>query len=211
MRSFNKIKISEDPQVSLIQRGRRKGSRREWDKSSSNPVRRFKSNVRDALSLAQEGMCGYCLLPVGNNEAHRVAQIDHFVPWSRYPEWTFYPLNFVLSCATCNEDRKGSTDTLAETSRYRPLRPYHLQEFIYIHPYLDNVFLHFEGGYSQRNSQPSPIRGISERGKSTILLFQLDSSDMQRLWEDEYLRFKRTQMKLSDQKRYMDIMKEVGN
>lgn len=211
MRTFIPIATSEDPRVSIIQRGQARGQRREWAERSNSRVDNFKNSVRLELFSAQLGVCGYCLLPIGNVEARRVPQIDHLVPWKRYPEWTFEPLNFVLACATCNENRKGDTDTLHPSSRRRPLCQYSKLDFLIVHPYIDDVGKHIDGGFSDPSLPPSPIVGISEKGISTIELFGLDSADMLRLWEDEYFRFRRSKWSAIDRERFNAIMNEISS
>ncbi|WP_141393597.1 HNH endonuclease [Glutamicibacter sp. BW80] len=199
----------EDPSISTLQAGAQKGMRRKWT-SSTPKVKEFKRIARQQLHHAQTGRCAYCLLPVGNDSAHRVPQIDHFAPWKKYPEWTYEPRNFTLSCPTCNEDRKGDEDTLSTSSRIRPMRRYTDLIFEIFHPYMDEASDHFEGGYPSPLSKPEPISGISEKGKKTISLFKLHSSDMLRLWQDEHFRAKREQMNSVERSRFERIMDSLS-
>ena len=50
---------------------------------------------RDILLEVQQGRCFYC-----HKDLHRRMEVDHFVPWSRYP--TDLGHNFVLSHPSCN-------------------------------------------------------------------------------------------------------------
>ena len=50
---------------------------------------------RDILLDVQQGRCFYC-----HKDLHRRMEVDHFVPWSRYP--TDLGHNFVLSHPSCN-------------------------------------------------------------------------------------------------------------
>jgi hypothetical protein len=58
------------------------------------------SGIRPALVDLQRGRCFYC-----GHDLARMGDVDHFVPWSRYPVDLGH--NFVLAHATCN-GAKGS-------------------------------------------------------------------------------------------------------
>jgi len=61
------------------------------------------SGLRDILRDVQEGRCFYCNRIIRDN-----GDIDHFIPWSRYP--IEYGHNFVLAHASCN---RSKSDLLA--------------------------------------------------------------------------------------------------
>lgn len=172
--------------VKIITRGEKKGTLRRWDKNSNESVKQFKTQLRRISSESQGNRCAYCVLPIGHDRAHRGTQLDHFIPWKKYPEWTFEVKNLILACGTCNEDRKGTYDPLLETSRIRPMREYGQLKFNIVHPFLDRVDTHLEGGYLDDGSYPEPIRGLSKEGIDTIRLFDLASDDMYQLWCDDH-------------------------
>ncbi|CCQ11941.1 hypothetical protein PALB_28420 [Pseudoalteromonas luteoviolacea B = ATCC 29581] len=65
------------------------------------------SNERRNLALAstvffelQKGKCFYCKKPISNQDT---AQVDHFIPFARYPNDTAH--NFVLAHASCNNSK----------------------------------------------------------------------------------------------------------
>lgn len=206
MRQLNRLQVSVPDKVKFMIIGAKKGTRRPWDRSSNVHVDLFKATLRTALSDNQDENCAYCLLPVGNDKAHRVPQIDHFVPWAQYPEWTFEPDNLVLACGTCNEDRKHAFDTLKDRSRTRPMQRYSKLEFSIVHPYLSNVSQHIVGGFSCKSQLPEPIQGLTTEGIELIRLFKLDSLDMKILWEDEYYRLLRKSMSPEKKSEFESIM-----
>ena len=60
--------------------------------------------VRAPLVEAQHGRCFYCRLPM------RAAEVDHFLPWSRYPDNTLD--NLVAAHRTCNGAKSASIAAL---------------------------------------------------------------------------------------------------
>jgi Restriction endonuclease len=53
--------------------------------------------VRDSLRDQQDGRCFYCGSPA------RQAQVDHFLPWARYPDDRIE--NLVVACQRCNSSK----------------------------------------------------------------------------------------------------------
>jgi 5-methylcytosine-specific restriction endonuclease McrA len=72
---------------------------------------------RPILTDIQKGTCLYCGKPLSRN-----SQVDHFVPWSRYPADLGH--NFVLAHAACNHDKSdylAAEDHLAAWSERNTL------------------------------------------------------------------------------------------
>jgi hypothetical protein len=65
--------------------------------------RKSLSQATKILKDIQKGTCFYC-----GGKIHESAQVDHFIPWARYPRNLGF--NFVLAHAKCNHDKR---DTLA--------------------------------------------------------------------------------------------------
>jgi hypothetical protein len=55
--------------------------------------------IAEALSDLQGGLCFYC-----GTKIRDVGDVDHFIPWSRYPLDLGH--NFVLAHSTCNQDKR---------------------------------------------------------------------------------------------------------
>jgi 5-methylcytosine-specific restriction endonuclease McrA len=64
---------------------------------------------RPLLIDLQQRRCFYC----GHDLRRRRSEVDHFIPWSRYPVDLGH--NFVLACRTCNGDKR---DRLPAAPRY---------------------------------------------------------------------------------------------
>lgn len=66
-------------------------------------TRKQLTSVRDFLIDHQSGRCFYC-----NNAANSECDIDHFIPWKKYPR--NLAQNLVLACPSCN---RSKSDMLA--------------------------------------------------------------------------------------------------
>jgi 5-methylcytosine-specific restriction endonuclease McrA len=65
----------------------------------------------EMLRDIQSGMCFYCLRRIDAK-----AQVDHFVPWSRYPLDLAH--NFVLAHASCNESKSNLLASVEHLERW---------------------------------------------------------------------------------------------
>ncbi|ALO47620.1 HNH endonuclease [Pseudohongiella spirulinae] len=57
------------------------------------------TKVAEDLTLRQNGRCFYC-----QKKLHDAVEVDHFIPWSRYPRDTAH--NFVVAHRGCNNDKR---------------------------------------------------------------------------------------------------------
>lgn len=127
---------------------------------------RLKDAIRKELESNQNGECVYCGCKV-----HETGDVEHIAHKAAYPQFLFTPKNLAFSCRLCNEDIKGSKntiDTLADQ--------YDRCTFVIVHPYLDDVDIYFD--------QSKPLitirKGLSEKNKTkamkTIELLQFNST-----------------------------------
>lgn len=61
------------------------------------------TRINEQLTELQDGRCFYCHKPVGNSEKVK-PEVDHFIPWSRYPNDSL--ANFVVAHRKCNANKK---------------------------------------------------------------------------------------------------------
>lgn len=88
---------------------------------------------RNAL-LQSKFRCCYCEKRlVGSSKP-----IDHFIPNTKYPSYSFHPLNLLQSCSYCNSDLKGEHDPI-EISH----KKYKNIVFKIVHPIIEIVNSHF--------------------------------------------------------------------
>lgn len=86
-----------------------------------------------------------------------------------YPQWTFEPLNLVISCHVCNSVFKHEFDSVdAEASSYVDCT------FFLVHPYLDSVDDHLVGTYAGGDEEVGAPSAVTSKGRKTIELFCLD-------------------------------------
>ena len=69
------------------------------------------SEVAKVLGPLQQQRCFYCQQPIKGK-----AQVDHFIPWSRYPRDTAH--NFVLAHAVCNRSKRDMLATKPHLERW---------------------------------------------------------------------------------------------
>lgn len=106
-----------------------------------NSDRKLSKAIKDDLEGKQGCVCSYC----GNDYSKTsFGQIDHFLPKSLFPQFTYTPENLVLSCQICNSQFKRSnnfcTIPAAKVKQKYPDASY----FSIVHPILDDPECHFE-------------------------------------------------------------------
>lgn len=129
----------------------------------------FKNRVLEDGLVIQHEKCSWCMLPVGEI-GRRTAHRDHIAPKSKHPQWTFLPINLVISCEYCNGFAvKGSIDTI-ETSA----ASYEDCAFYVIHPYLDDPSQHLSF-LPMDDGSKILIQSLSTKGTWTIEKLKLDT------------------------------------
>lgn len=138
-----------------------------WGYTSGRPAS-FKKLVTTHLLTDQSRRCAYCGCRLMGMRPHR----DHIAPKESHPEFTFTPANLVLACNFCNEECKGTSDTISLKNLV-----YDACTFSIIHPYFDEPADHiqFVGGVDQILIQ---IVAGSPKGQSTVNMFKLDSPEL---------------------------------
>lgn len=156
------------------------GVRRPWE-SKANAILTFKENFREWALRNQDGRCAFCRLPLGTVSTRRTPSLDHFAPKARYPQWVFEVLNLLAACYACNSSLKNSTDPVLLMGCI-----YEQSQFRVVHPYLDEVPEHISGGFVEESLHPEPVTHLSDRGRSTIELFELDDPGLLNTWRKEH-------------------------
>lgn len=77
---------------------------------------------RPVLLDVQHGRCFYC-----HGDLHRQMEVDHFVPWSRYP--TDLGHNFVLSHPSCNNAKSDHLAAVTHLAAWTERNSTHQDEF----------------------------------------------------------------------------------
>lgn len=166
------------------------GGWRTWN-SGAERCSTFRRDFRAWAMNNQKFRCAFCLLSI-TDDANREANLDHFAPKSVYKQWTYEPLNLILTCATCNQRFKRSLNPVMPpiTANYAQL------QWSILHPYIDRDYTaHLVGGYKGGASKPRPIRGVSPRGQKTIVTFELARPGLFHTWDGEYRKARRDRLR----------------
>lgn len=71
----------------------------------------------------QKAKCFYC-----GRRIQEGAQVDHFIPWSRYPRDLAF--NFVLAHGQCNQDKRDTLASLPHVERWLERNDHHRRELV---------------------------------------------------------------------------------
>ena len=144
-----------------------------WDKSRTNAIKGFRSEVMRHGMEVQDSRCAWCTLPVGA-VGRRTAHRDHIAPKRKYQKWTFHAKNLVVVCEYCN----GFSIKLDLDTVDREGQDYDATVFWIVHPYLDQPEQHI-GFLEQVGDEPGVVvEGLTTKGHWTIEKLQLKSSGL---------------------------------
>lgn len=144
-----------------------------WN-SGTNAVKQFKRKFREWALRNQNERCAFCCFPLGHEGPRRAFAIDHFAPKGStlYPQWTFEPLNLILTCWSCNSHFKLVDDTVQSAAT-----TYAASLFTYVHPYLHDVESHIIGTYQGDSQLVVVPEAKTAIGEKTIEAFALANVD----------------------------------
>lgn len=128
----------------------------------------FKARFRSDVLKKQNYRCAYCRLELHTNEV--TPEIEHIVPKSLKPKWMYEPFNLCLSCKLCNT-KKGHDKRVLVNNDIKKL-PKTSDSYLLIHPHVDKYSEHIE------LVNDLLYKGISEKGRYTIWLCELDRYEL---------------------------------
>ncbi|PZX38976.1 uncharacterized protein (TIGR02646 family) [Roseinatronobacter thiooxidans] len=170
--------------------------------SQAKCVNDFKYEIMTQGLQMQGSRCVWCTLEVAE-KGHRTAHRDHIAPKNRYAQWTFTPMNLVISCEYCNGFKvKGELDTVSVCAEQ-----YADSEFVIVHPYIDDTSIHIRF-VDNEAGHPILIEGLSDRGTWTIETMSLDSTHMTKQRAKDFI-FARETEALAEAD--LDILKRALN
>jgi len=119
----------------------------------------------------QQQQCAFCGYFVGDVAHRRAWAVDHFAPkgTTLYPQWTFEPLNLIVTCHSCNSVFKKGFNTVVTAGV-----SYADTKFRLVHPYLDDIDDHVTGTYQGGHNRVGAPLAHSLEGKATVEVFHLD-------------------------------------
>lgn len=112
------------------------GNHKNWSKDVFED---FKDRVREYLRGQQDNRCCYCkkILKWDKKEV----DIEHIIPKSKRPHFTFLNYNLALSCPACNTT-KNQDMPLSNPAKLT--FPYKTSDYLIIHPHFDDYFKEIE-------------------------------------------------------------------
>ncbi|USP05976.1 hypothetical protein LGV68_01320 [Vibrio sp. LQ2] len=115
---------------------------------SSHYASGFKKYIKEKVNIKQGNYCCYCLRDL-LRETERNKHIEHILPKSEFPVYTFDLTNLAISCVRCNSDRKHSDISFLtrDISKFRSQwsnSVYNKNLYRFVHPNLDNILSHLK-------------------------------------------------------------------
>jgi uncharacterized protein (TIGR02646 family) len=144
------------------------GSQKDWLKDSLADVRK---TAKDDLLRRQKYRCAYCRREIAD-EIGRI-ELDHVVPKSELPQFTYHRLNLVATCKRCNH-RKREHNPLRRKAKNRVNYPLAESAYIWVHPYVHKYSKHirFDGNgfYHAVKGSPLGLAVITQCALSSMYL-----------------------------------------
>lgn len=136
----------------------------ETNKWKDNIYKTIKDKIRDFYYEIQNGTCAYCRLPINGGTDN--IEIEHIIDKNRRQDFTFEPLNLVVSCHNCNFSKsiKRVMNQCPPENSY----PTNGHDFEIIHGHFDNYFVNIEF------KQNSIYHALTHKGEQTIKKCSLD-------------------------------------
>lgn len=131
----------------------------DWEKDIFSHI---KENLTKHLRSEQDNLCCYCKRPLGYDI--KDVDIEHILPKSKYPIYTFNTKNLSLSCPGCNTS-KGKKDVIKKLPI--KLYPRSGSNVIIVHAHFDSYPAHI------KIHNNIIYEGLSEKGCETIKICKL--------------------------------------
>ncbi|WP_395505610.1 HNH endonuclease [Ectopseudomonas hydrolytica] len=111
----------------------------DWEKAS---IKILKDTLRDELISHQNYSCSYCKREISTEIG--LSELDHIIPSSLAPQFTFVRANLTLTCKRCNSRKKAHNPTIYADVMLQSIRNYlnEPRQYLWIHPYLHDYTRH---------------------------------------------------------------------
>lgn len=150
-----------------------------WSPPKEHPthalVRNFKGEVKDYYVWRQDHLCCYCSFPLQRNA--KTYDAEHIIDKSKYPEFTFHPGNFGVSCVVCNSHKLKKSVLTEAAAREVGNLPSRRDDYTIVHPHLDewSDYLTFDV-----DGRVQPIHAAG-KGPNTIKTCGIHATNLLRL------------------------------
>lgn len=111
-----------------------------WDDSDGQDLKKIKKNIKTFYISAQDYTCPYCKQKIVVDH-NAIWDAEHIIPKDKYPKFLFSPLNLCVSCKDCNL-AKLNKNVLKNLKR--KTLPTASDDYIFIHPHLDEYSKHIK-------------------------------------------------------------------
>lgn len=118
-----------------------------WDGSCSKRTA-LRGAIRRHYLKEQDNYCAYCGRLRQDFHGYNW-DIDHIIPKSTHPHYTYEPKNFAITCKECNIS-KDNKNVLVPGVNALGDYPYNLQDYTIVHPHLDNYSTHLTVRYTDK-------------------------------------------------------------
>ena len=157
---------------------------------SSHYASGFKKYIKEKIKIKQGHYCCYCLRDL-LRETERNKHVEHILPKSVFPVYTFDLTNLAISCVRCNSDRKHSDISFLtkDISKFRNRwsnSVYDPKLYRFVHPNLDNISLHIERTvFTNDNRVYYRYKTRSEKGEFHYKYFDLNFYEQQSIRKNQ--------------------------
>lgn len=142
-----------------------KGNEKDWLKKSLATVR---AAAKADLLARQYSRCAYCRRLIMDEPGR--CELDHVIPKSELPQFTYYRLNLVAACKRCNH-RKREHNPLKRKVKNRVNYPVKEDDYVWVHPYMHRYQKHIR---VDKNGFFVPVAS-SPKGLAVITICGLDT------------------------------------
>lgn len=111
----------------------------DWNKKSLYDI---KNELKDELLTLQKNSCSYCKRIITKEIGH--SELDHIIPCSKAPSFTFSRANITLTCKRCNHFKSSYNPTTHAILHQLTHYPNNEKTYIWIHPYLHTYEEHIK-------------------------------------------------------------------
>lgn len=141
------------------------GDPKHWEGTEPKQTQ-LRARIRNHYRKEQNNQCAYC---------YRVRQdfhgycwdIDHIIPKSTHPKHTYEVKNFAVTCKECNI-AKDNFNVLSAEVDASDVYPYKKEDYIIIHPHLDDYTVHMKVSYDENHRVfHTPL---DDKGRETFTL-----------------------------------------
>ncbi len=135
------------------------GDDKDWEKKK---FKALKKKIRTHLWNEQERSCCYCKIKIKRRKQN--SDLEHIIPKSRHPRFTFDPNNLALACKACNSSKNDQLPLMDQTVANRSLTtlPRATSKYNIVHPHKDDYFRYIE------ILDDVVIHSISDKGDKTV-------------------------------------------